>query len=871
LPAGSYKIETMTKKKLVIYFALVMTIIAFTACSGKQTKEILLSDGWHFRQAGGQTWLKATVPGTVHDDLLSHNLIPDPFIGLNEDLVQWVEKEDWEYRSVFKVPKTMLGHDALVLDFKGLDTYADVFLNGQKILEANNMFLGWEVNVKEMLKSGENELLIYFHSPVNRGLEKLRQLDYLLPAENEQAPKGQQTNIFTRKAPYHFGWDWGPRLVTSGIWRPIKLKAWSNARITDPFLATDSIGHDLAFVRMDIQLELISGGDYSLVTKMDNQEVSRIPLPGMQSGVFPVRQLLPVPEPKLWWTNGLGEPYLYKTEFLLEIDGEVIDTYSLNFGIRTLKLVQEPDKAGHTFHFELNGVPVFMKGANVIPSETLTPRLTHERYEQLIANAADAHMNMLRVWGGAIYKDDIFYELCDLNGILVWQDFMFACALQPGDEAHLENIRKEAEYNVKRLRNHASIALWCGNNENLHGWHHWGWQDMYTPEQAAFVWRTYERIFNEILPQAVAKFDPKTAYHSSSPSSVGNTLANRRSGDEHDWTVYFGQAPFTNYERNIPRFVSEYGLQSFANMKTIRYFAGDDSLHVNAPVMDHRQRSRMEWHSPGFNGNHMTEWYAKQYYPETKTFEELTFVSQLVQAKAYKTALEAHRRNMPHCMGSLYWQLNDCWPTTSWSTVDYFGNWKASHYAVRKANQAVIASPTLEDGIVRVYVVSDLLREVPAKMKLTFIDINGNVLKETEANIQVKPNQSQVAFAESLDSLALAGQNNWILLTSLSGEGIQHDNILYPVRPIEYDLEPFSIEYKMGKVENGLEIELFSTGLIKGVYLEAENKGARFSDNYFDLLPGIPKIISVSGKHEPGRIIYTSLNNIRFGDSPQKL
>ncbi len=853
------------------FFLFTLTIITFSACSDKNPSEISLADGWHFRQAGRETWLEASVPGTIHDDLLAHNLIPDPFIEKNEDLVQWVEKEDWEYRTVFRVPRAMLRHDAIVLDFKGLDTYADVFLNGEKILEADNMFLGWEVNVKNVLKSGKNELLIYFHSPLNKGMEKLQRLDYLLPAENEQAPKGEQTNIFTRKAPFHYGWDWGPRLVTSGIWRPIKINAWSHARITDPYLATDSIGTDMAIVKMDVVLDLIQDGDYLLVTKMDDQEVSRIPLPGLQAGLFPVRQMLPVTNPKLWWSNGLGEPYLYKTEFLLEKDDKIIDTHTLNFGIRTLKLVQDPDEVGHTFHFELNGVPVFMKGANVIPSETLTPRITRERYEQLIANAADAHMNMLRVWGGAIYKDDIFYELCDQNGILVWQDFMFACALQPGDEAHLDNIRKEAEYNVKRLRNHASMALWCGNNENLHGWHHWNWQDMFTPEQAAFVWETYERIFYEILPQAVEQFDPKTAYHSSSPSSVGNTLADRRSGDEHDWTVYFGQAPFSNYEKNVPRFVSEYGLQSFAHVETIRYFAGDDSLWVNAPILDHRQRSRMEWHSPGFNGNYMIEWYARQYYPEPKSFEELAFVSQLVQAKAYKTALEAHRRNMPHCMGSLYWQLNDCWPTTSWSTVDYFGNWKASHYAVKKANEPVIVSPAIEEGEVRVCVVSDLLIDLSATLTLTFINLNGIIIRETEADIVVKANKSKVAFAESLESLALAGQNNWILHTTLTGEDIQHENVLYPVRPLEYDLEPFSIEYKMRKVESGLEIELFSTGLIKGVYLEAENKEVRFSDNYFDLLPGIPKIISLNAEQEPGRITYTSLNNIRFGDSPLKL
>ncbi|MEE4176389.1 MAG: hypothetical protein V2I46_02650 [Bacteroides sp.] len=594
---------------------LIIAILSLASCSQPEKGTMLLTENWQFRQAGDDTWLEARVPGTIHDDLLNHNLIPNPFIGYNEDQVQWVEKEDWEYLTHFRVPGSLLDEDVIVLEFEGLDTYADVYLNGEMILEADNMFLGWEVNVKGHLKSGENELRIYFHSPVKRGLEKQKQLDYLLPADNEQAPPEERTVVFTRKAPFHYGWDWGPRLVTSGIWRPVSLKAWSHGRITEPYLYTENLEENLATLKMKMVLELSQGGDYTLITRMDRQEVARLPLPGMREGAFPVDQTIPVTNPKLWWSNGKGEPYLYPVEFILEKDGKTVDTFQLDFGIRTLRLVQEPDEVGHSFYFELNGVPVFMKGANVIPSETLTPRLTRESYEHLIGDAVAAHMNMVRVWGGAVYPDNEFYQVCDENGILVWQDFMFACALQPGDEAHLENIRKEAEYNVKRLRNHASLALWCGNNENLHGWHHWGWNEAYSPEMTDFLWRTYEKIFYEILAEAVWKYDPKTHYHSSSPSSVGNTLADRRSGDEHDWTVYFQQALFSNYEKNVPRFVSEYGIQSFPALETIRYFAGDDSLYLDAPILDHRQRSRMEWKEPGFSGNQMMEWYAEQYFP----------------------------------------------------------------------------------------------------------------------------------------------------------------------------------------------------------------------------------------------------------------
>lgn len=843
----------------------ILVFLSLAACSRPVTGEMKLDTHWHFRQAGGGTWLEASVPGTVHDDLLHQGLIPDPFIGRNEQLVQWVEKVDWEYRCLFKVPKALLNKDRIVLEFEGLDTYAEVFLNGEKILEADNMFLGWEVNVKELLKSGENELRVYFHSPVKKGMEKLQQLDYLLPAENEQAPLGERTNVFTRKAPFHYGWDWGPRLVTSGIWRPVRLKAWSHAQITDPYLLTQSLENDLATLKMDVMLHLEQAGDYTLITRMDGIEAARLPLPDLTTGTFPVEQTISLTDPKVWWSNGLGEPYLYDVEFILEKEGKAVDTHRLSFGIRTLRLVQEPDVAGHSFYFELNGVPVFMKGANVIPPEPLTPRLTRESYERLIGDAVAAHMNMVRVWGGAIYPDNEFYQVCDENGILVWQDFMFACALQPGDEGHLENIRKEAEYNVKRLRNHASLALWCGNNENLHGWHHWGWNEAYSPEVTAFLWRTYERIFYEILAEAVSKYDPKTHYHPSSPSSVGNTLADRRSGDEHDWTVYFQQALFSNYERNVPRFVSEYGLQSFPAMETIRYYTDQDSLFLDAPILDHRQRSRMEWKEPGFSGNQMMEWYAEQYFPKTHSFEELAYVSQLVQALAYKTALESHRRHMPHCMGSLYWQLNDCWPTQSWSTVDYFRRWKASHYAARNANEAVIASIALEEDTLKVYVVSDLLKAFPARLQMSFINLSGELLKEITLDPDVQPNQSQVVFESSIQSLFPAPNDEWILHTRLTGEGIDHENQFVPRLPKEMELPPASLQYRLSQAGDEYLLELRSTALIKGLSIDTGLEARHLSDNYFDLLPGIPKIIRITGKKAPGRLAFNSFNAIRAG------
>lgn len=848
----------------VYHAAILIAITIFSSCARDSFREISLSDNWQFRQANESNWLSATVPGTVHIDLMNHGLIPDPFIGKNDTLVQWVEEKDWEYRTWFRAPRSLREMDAVKLQFEGLDTYAEVFLNGHKILESSNMFLGHEIDVKDFLTAGRNELVVYFHSPVKRGLEKMRQLPYILQATSEQAPEAERTSIFSRKAPFQFGWDWGPRLVTSGVWRPVTLKGWNNARITYPYLVTDSIADNAAFVSMDVVLEIITPGDYHLITKMNGVEKGRLNLWGLEQGSKTVVQDFRIDDPALWWPNGLGEPALQKVEFVLEQEGRMIDAYNLDFGIRTVKLVQQPDEVGASFHFEVNGIPVFMKGANVVPPDPLLTRGIEEAYRRIIDDALAANMNMLRVWGGGIYKDEIFYRLCDQNGILVWQDFMFACALQPGDEAHLENIRREAEYQVKRLRNHASLALWCGNNENLTAWYRWGWRDLYTPEQAAFIWRTYERIFYEILPQAITQYNPKTHYHSSSPSSINNTVSDRRSGNEHDWTIWFALAPIDAYNRNLPRFVSEFGMQSLPEMGTLSYFAGEGPHELFSPMLLHRQRSRIDWFRPGYTGNNFIKYYTERYFPVPRSFEELSYSSRLVQAFAYKTAIESHRRNMPHTMGSLYWQINDTWPTISWSTVDYFGNWKPSHYAVRNANEAVIASPAIENDRLKVFVVSDLLNALPARLQIIVIDEEGSQLMDSVVEFKVQPNQSAVVFDILKRSLITETEKRWMIATSLTGEAIQHENVMFSFKASEADLIPHPVNYRIIQNDGEQYVELWSEGLIKGLFVECGSNGNRFSDNYFALLPGIKKTI----KPENGpveHLIFTSLNSIRAG------
>jgi beta-mannosidase len=488
----------------------------------------------------------------------------------------------------------------------------------------------------------------------------------------------------------------------------------------------------------------------------------------------------------------------------------------------------------------------------VIPPETLTPLATKARYNRLVDNAVAANMNMIRVWGGAIYGEDYLYEQCDEKGILIWQDFMFACALQPGDTAHLENIRKEAEYNVKRLRKHTSLALWCGNNENYHGWHEWGWDEMFEPDDKEFVWNTYQQIFHEILPEAVETFDPERSYWASSPMAYDGTKADRKSGDEHDWTIWFGQKPFSAFGENVPRFVSEYGLQSFPSMHTIRKFSEEEDWAYDSEVMRHRQRGRMSFIEPGFDGNDMIMRYMKRYFNVPDDFQDFVYVSQLLQARAYKTALEAHRRNMPHCMGSLYWQLNDSWPTISWATVDYYGNWKASHYAVKKANEPVILAPVEEDGLFKIYAVSDRLSPFDGELLVNVMNFSGQVITKHRVNAHVPANTSQVVFEKSVDELIEdANSHSLVVEMELNTKGDKvASNLFYFHRPKDLSLPTSEVTLTAEKTEKGYGLTISADKLAKNVYLTTPDGKGFFTDNFFDVLPGKARLISLETDEE---------------------
>ncbi|MEK4472421.1 glycoside hydrolase family 2 protein [Paenibacillus sp. FSL R7-0048] len=816
---------------------------------------------WEFRGCGDEEWLPATVPGTVHTDLLKNGKISDPFYGTNEHDLQWIDKKDWEYQTSLQLGEEWQELACTELVFEGLDTYADVYVNNVHVLAADNMFLAWKVDVKDQLKTGENNIRVKFRSVVKEDLPKLAKLGYALPASNDQSELGgldeQRISIFARKAPYHYGWDWGPRFLTSGIWRAAALVGRDTVQITDLYIRQNVIAKEEARLTAIVEVDAPAAWRGMLRISADGLEWMQAVT--LEEGMQQLEMNIVISEPQLWWCRGLGEPHLYTFQAELIQDAEVEVSKSVKTGLRSIELIRERDAKGASFSFALNGVSVFVKGANHIPNDSFTTEVTEERYRHEIATAVESNMNMLRVWGGGIYEEDIFYQLCDEYGLLVWQDFMFACSMYPGDEAFLENVKKEAEYNVKRLRNHPCIALWCGNNEIDSAWSQfeenmgWGWKEKLGAEQRTTMWADYIKIFHRILPEAVAAFHPGVDYWPSSPLRELTGDINQHAtrivgeGDVHYWGVWHGIEPFENYNTKVGRFMSEYGFQSFPELKTVMSYAEEQDLELTSEVMlAHQKNGR---------GNLLIKEYMDMYLPQPKDFKAFLYMSQILQAEAIRIAIESHRRNKPYCMGTLYWQMNDCWPVASWAGMDYNGRWKALQYTVRSSFQDVLLSIDGTDREkVDVHVVSDLRTAVSAELVLTLYQFNGSVLREWAHPVELGADSAAIVFSSPVAEL-LEGQGvgDVLLGIGLQADGQVIDHKLHYFTPEkEIPLQRSVITVLETPESSGLSFTVTSDVLARGVYLTSEEEGI-FSDNYFDLLPGQTKTIEFSQRGNDGR------------------
>lgn len=809
-----------------------------------------ISKDWKFRQVDKDQWWPAEVPGTVHTDLLAKGIIEDPYYRTNEKDQQWIDKEDWEYATTFSVREQLLAKDHLHLQFHGLDTYADVYLNGQLILKAHNFFRLWEVDVKKYLQSDSNELRLYFHSPIKVGLEKLEEHGYGLPAINDQSKNGglgkKKVSVFTRKPGYHYGWDWGPRFVTSGIWRPIELLAWDDLRMNDLYFHQNTVNTQLAEIEARFEIYSDTIREVMLEIWQDShllksQKVQL--LEGMNRPAIPIR----IEQPKLWWTKELGEPHLYAMQGIVRESEKVIAKKERRIGLRNIRVLQIPDEQGRSFYLELNGVPVFSKGANYIPNDLFLPRVSKAHYEKAIQSAVDANMNMLRIWGGGIYENDVFYELCDEQGIMVWQDFMFACSMYPGNEAFLEDVRQEAIDNVRRLRNHACIALWCGNNEMDVAWAQykefwgWGWKQRYGGTKRKAIWKAYEDVFHDILPEVVETHHPGMFYWPSSPMAgeKEHSSKNATSGDIHYWGVWHGKEPFKAFYKYIGRFMSEYGFQSFPAFETVKKYTLPEDWDIESEVMAAHQRSGI--------GNLRIRTYMNDYYKVPEAFKDQLYIGQLLQAEGIKMAIEAHRSAKPYCMGSLYWQLNDCWPVASWSGMDYYQNWKAMHYFVKKAYAPILLAAKRDDDFIELTAVNDLLDVMEATLKVSIYDFDGNLKQEqTPKQITIPANNSIPLGRWEIKNFVKKRNRDDVFMHAelVQDDTVIAEQIVYfeEVKKLKLPKE-FDLEQRVEKQHDHYLIHLYSDHLLKNVYLQFEGIEGFFSDNYFDVLPNKSYVI----------------------------
>ena len=829
-----------------------------------------LHEGWKFRQARLTNWYPATVPGVVHTDLLQNKIIEDPFFRLNERGLQWIDKEDWVYETCFTLAADMMRKENMELVFEGLDTYADVYLNDECILKANNMFRRWSIPVRQYIREENNILKVYFHSPVKIDVPKWDALPYQYPASNDQSENGglfnKKISIFARKAGYHYGWDWGPRLVTSGIWRPVYIRAWSDLRINDVFIEQKEVGAGRAVIAGHVELDADKDMNGVLVTITD--EVTGRVLGEWQAdlkrGTNRVTVDFVLHKPKLWWSNGLGEPFLYRFRTDIIAGGELLDSKTERVGIRSLKVVHQPDKDGHTFYIELNGRPVFAKGANYIPLDNFLPRVTPENYKRTILDAAGVNMNMLRVWGGGIYENDVFYDLCDEHGIMIWQDFMFACSMYPAEGALLDNIHQEAVDNVKRLRNHACIALWCGNNECQDAWLGWGWKceiERQNKEYADKIWAQYRQQYHVTLPGVVREYAPGTFYWPSSPFAFEGEMSGTTDGDRHYWSVWHGKAPISDYDSEKSRFFSEYGFQSFPEFESVkRYAPYPEDWDIRSEVMMSHQRG-------GDHANGLIETYLLNEYKKPRDFRAFLYMNHVLQGDAIKTAIESHRRQMPYNMGTLFWQHNDCWPVASWASRDYYGRWKAQHYYVRKAYDDILISPVVEGDDLKVYAVSDRLENTSGRLQLQVCQFDGTVVHHWGKSVGISGNDSRVCFSAPLAKL-LEGANRGTVYvrvdyTDKSGR-VYHNNYCLGKQK-DMDYPKVDLQTEVRSIEGGYEVTVSADKFARAVCLSVADNESVYSDNYFDVQPKSSVQVQVrtrlSAEAFNGSLRLTCLNN----------
>lgn len=847
-------------------FAALFLVLAATSAFAGPPHEIVLDNAWRFRLVPDNTqaavhrdatlWRAATVPGTVHTDLLANKLIPDPYVGAPEAGLQWIGLADWEYRTSFAVSRDALDDARSDLVFEGLDTIAEVWLNGEKVLDANNFFRTWRVPVQGRLRETGNELRVVLRSPIARMLPQVLAMPHRIagnyPSPYGDEPKDAMTANFVRKPGYHYGWDWGPRYVTAGLWKPVRVQSWDTLRIDDLQLRQDRVTEAQADLTARVAIDAVRAGNHQLRIWQTDPNGSKRRLAAEQditlvAGANTVAVPLRIPRPQRWFPVGYGAQPLYRFDVEVLSGKAVVAKAGERTGLRSVELRRDTDDKGSGFAFVVNGIPVFAKGANSIPFDMFQPRVTEAQLRRVLQSAVDANMNMIRSWGGGYYESDTFFDIADELGLMVWQDFMFGGGMQPAyDDAFRANVVAEARDQVRRLRDHPSIVLWCGNNEEEIAWKYWGQGKGLKAADAAFadkVWNGYVQLFGHDLRQVVAEEGGGIAYWASSPSNdlaeVANTPA---SGDMHYWEVWGNPArPPVAYLDITPRFMSEYGLQAWPSKRTIDFFAKPDEQGIATPVIQAHQKFLAG------KGNERLLHYVKMEFGEPKDFDDFVYLSQATQAEGIELAALHHRASRPYTMGSLFWQLNDVWPGASWSGIDWFGRWKALQFHARRFFAPVTVAALRKEGVTTVSLISDRTQPRNGELRLRVMDLDGKVLRDERKPVVLAP-LSSTKFASYRDAELLGGADAAATIAvfdlDIDGEPAARDVVYFDAAKSLALRDP-GLRAELRAQGDGYVLDLHADRLARGVWIAFGDLDAELSDNALTLLPGERRTIAL--------------------------
>ncbi len=778
-------------------------------------------------------WLAASVPGTVHQALLATNQIPDPFYGFNEKLVQWVGESDWMYRCTFELSAEVTAEDCITLCFDGLDTFATVWLNGQHIHTSDNMFVPYRMQIDSQLHVGKNELLILFESAWYRGRE--REATY----GRQAVWNGDASRVYVRKAQYHYGWDWGPTLLTTGPWRPVRVEIY-RARLSElhcPTEVTSNLEHASIHVNAACELRgTVQSNDVSLHLMLYNPTGEQIDEHTLPMTGDTIQHTFELSTPQLWWPHGYGEQPLYRVVATLRTHtGEELDRREQRLGLRRLQLVQQPlvEENGTTFFFEINNTAIYCGGANWIPADSFLPTITSERYRAWLQLAAYAHMTMVRIWGGGIYEEDVFYDTCDELGILVWQDFMFGCGIYPALDWFQKSVQVEAEITVRRLRHHPSIALWCGNNEDyLLAQSLGSYDNSFTGDftRTAFPARA---LYERLLPDICAQLDPTRPYWPGSPYSGADANTVWR-GDTHVWDIWQKSIPYQDYPKITARFVSEFGMESFPELATIESFASPEERYPQSRTLDHHNKSE--------GGQRLLSGYIFDNIRMPSDLADYIYATQFIQAEAMGVGIRGWRRHWGHTDmqtgGALLWQLNDCWPVTSWGIVDYALRPKAAYYVVRRelAPFVVGLAPTT-DNHAEVWALNGITMPINVNVEIYTWTLDGTLVAEEHHVVTLAANQGT-------ELGRIHQQGTHVMSARLQKDGLTIARTALWPEPFKY-LSLAEPEITIEKLD-AQTLRIQAKRPAKGVWLSAGD-GIQWSDNMLDLLPNDPQIIKAQG------------------------